>query len=429
MPERDSRPKRRATIGIVASLGLGAIYLWLTRSSADDRFLFFDAWRARDMLVALAAVATALACACRLVSRKFLLAGMFTAALAVATLGLLEVAGAVGLVSYPRMFGTSCDVLGSTVMKSTVVSGDSFEDLAYAWGYPVTPIPFEYRTDRRGYRNARDHAAPSLVLLGDSILVAGLVPAEQTVAGRLEDALGVPTSNIALIGLSVARERAELNRAIDAGMPLEGRLVLQFVFEGNDLIDSVGDRADQPELSWRERSLTNNILLRLQRASDPTHPASMRRIGRTGDQSWLFMWGEQSFRGLEDEFDNVARVLSDVRRRVEARGGRYGVVFIPMKMRVVGARCTWPAESSIRDAERHIGWFRDRIVAWGRESRTPLLDSTGALCAAAAGGRFPWFEGDTHPNGVGHQIIARAILDWPVMASWMQMRRTMELAR
>src|SRR5262249_34727263 len=129
---------------------------------------------------------------------------------------------------------------GAPAAPTLDVRGTTFEDTALAWGLPAAPIAFRFQTDRRGYRNALDREGGDVYLLGDSCLVAALLPFEETLCGRLEAALARPVVHLALIGIGVYQEAA-LRDADD--VPLEGRLVLHFVFEGNDQADSAKYRA------------------------------------------------------------------------------------------------------------------------------------------------------------------------------------------
>jgi hypothetical protein len=48
---------------------------------------------------------------------------------------------------------------------------------------------FAYKSDRNGFRNVIDRDAADIYLLGESILVAGLVPFDKIITSRLEKAM------------------------------------------------------------------------------------------------------------------------------------------------------------------------------------------------------------------------------------------------
>jgi hypothetical protein len=332
-------------------------------------------------------------------------------AIAVLTLAWIELFGQVGLVEYRRLLGgAGAPVLGAQAVPRLDVRGTTFEDTALAWGLPAAPVAFRFQTDRRGYRNGVDREGADVYLLGDSCLVAALLPFESTLCGRLEATLGRPVMNLALIGIGVQQERDLL---LASGVPLEGRLVLHFVFEGNDQADSEKYRAlaagAAPAVPRLETTFTWNALLRLQQALQPVDPIARRRSGAIGGTTYTFLWTAEQFRGKEGEIAPILAALDATRRFVEAAGGRYAVVAIPDKIRILGPLCTWPAGSELADWRAHCSPLPQAVAQWAEERRVPELDLTDALQRAAAAGRIPWWPGDTHWNATGHEVAGKAL--------------------
>lgn len=409
-------------LAVLAPVTLAGAWLLLTadRDGSDWR-LFFGLWRTRDALVAAGLVVLAGGAACALVSRRAARGYAYILFLAGASLVLLEVVGFLGLVSYAPRFGNLRDLptndLGARRAPHLDVRGETFQDTATAWGLAHEPIPFHYRTDRYGFRNPSDPGRADVYLLGDSIVVAGLVPFEQTLTARLERETGLSLMNVALVGIGPQEEHALFR---DADLPVRGGVVLQLLFEGNDLRDSARLRQAEERtvlLATRARSFSQNVVLAVQRRTQPVVGLARRRTCEIDGQVYTFRWTDGAFRGLEGEQAIVLRAVEEFRDEIEAAGGRFGVVFVPAKLRVLGPVCArWPAESDLRDVI-DANPLRQTVQTWSREHGVPLVDLTDPLRASARDGGIPWFWGDTHWNEIGHAVAARALASSPLLAA------------
>jgi len=335
---------------------------------------------------------------------------------------LLELAGASGLVSYKdRLGGPRKFALGFTLAPDRDVRGETQQDTAYTWGLDAEPIPYHFETDRHGLRNAEHHTEADVYLLGDSIVVGALVPFDETVTAELASTLGLDVMNVALLSIG-PQQQHELFRKLD--LPVEGRLVVQFIFEGNDQKDSHAYRTkgrtesgekrrrSPAEKLWR-RSLTRNVLELVK--SDGRDYARMieERTCDIGGQLHTFHYARHQVRGLDDEAEHITAALDAFGDDVRDTGGRYVVAFVPTKLRVLSPVCDFPEASDLPDADEHLGPLREQIIAWGAESGVPVLDLTPPLQVAAETGRIPWFWGDTHWNAEGHRVAATALAGWP----------------
>ena len=406
---------RRSVLGIagLAAIAIAILLLFVTADGtpSGSRRLF-GLWQTRYFILSFFLFLLAAGAFAEAVSRQIFLVFLSVGMSSGACLILLEIAGATGAISWPALLGPRGSALGAEPAPNLDISGMSYQDTASGWGMPSGPIPFRYKTDRRGFRNEQDRADAEIYLVGDSVLVAALVPFPDTVTARLERLIQRPVAQVALIGKS-PQEVQQLFR--DSGLPIKGRLVIQFVFEDNDLIDS--KRFRQPPMSaqqtsWRENSLTNQLILKLQILTQPVSGTASLRTCKIEDQNYTFLWGRQSFAGLEEEIGVIESSLQDFGAEIRQSGGQFGVVFVPAKLRVLGPVCQFPSNSELSEFSSHIGPFREKLGLWAKNQRVDYLDLTEPLVAGARGNRIPWFWGDTHWNADGHAIAAEALSNW-----------------
>jgi hypothetical protein len=281
------------------------------------------------------------------------------------------------------------------------------------WGVDHDPIPFCYRTNRHGFRNPPELDDADVYLLGDSIVVSALVPSDETIAARLTTAWGRPVMNVALISIS-PQEEHEIFR--ESKLPVEGRLVLQFLFEGNDLIDSAHyHHSKQLEAaeddSPTKRSFVRNSVLALQRLTQPTVAQAVHRSCEIGGVRHFFQWISDAWEGLDADPGRIFEAVEAFAAEVRAGGGAFAVIYVPSKLRVLGPECeSWPPGSPLPDFI-DANPFRAKLHAWAAESDVPVLDVTDPLRESARDGRLPWPWGDTHWNTTAQEVVAGVILE------------------
>ncbi len=407
-----------------------ATVVWLVATasaSEHESVRFFGLWQTRHVLVGCLGAWLTLISASAL-SRKVLFGVLFGTMLSISTWLLLEAVGLVGLVDYRTAFRPESgpNVLGKKAAPNIDVTGVTYQDTATWLGLETEPIRFHYKTDSRGYRNLIDRRAADIYMLGDSILVAGLLPFKETVTAVLEEELDHPTMNIALIGISPQKER-DIFR--DAQLPLTGCLVLHFIFEGNDLLDSAGYRQRstgeaEKRPSFVSQTLAYNVVIELQRWTDQRWKQRLIRqhTGLVDDELYTFRWTADSFVGLDTEVSHVLAAIGDVRTVVSDGGGSYAVVMVPAKLRVLGPLCIWPADSKLADYEAHLGPLPDQVRQRCVQEGIDMLDLTKPLRDSATNGRIPWFPGDTHWNSIGHKVAADAIIASSPVRQWAAQR-------
>jgi hypothetical protein len=280
-------------------------------------------------------------------------------------------------------------------------------------GADAEPVPYVFETDRYGLRNPVDKEDPRVACLGDSVLVAGLVPVESIVTERLERTLGVSVLNVSEVGYS---PQEEVIRFQTTGLD-PNRLIVHFIFEGNDLGDSYEWR------QWRHRALktewpTSGLVKTALRLLDqPRRAAGRRRIGvcsagASPPQTVHFLY-DTLRSDRESEWVHVREALLAARDEVESSGGRYAIVVVPSKLTVLHSFCSWPVGSELGDPSRwQSGSLRPNIAQLSADEDIPHLDLTAALREVAAGGELPYFASDTHLNERGHEALAESLTAW-----------------
>lgn len=373
----------------------------------------FGLWRLRHVAPVIVLVLVGVGLLMAATSRHRLLSYLATTGTTIALFGLLELGGAVGLIPWSSLMRANSDELGGLsvdLSPNVDVVGTSFQDTAVIWGLPSDPVPFHFRTDRYGFRNHPDRAAADvdIILLGDSILVAALVPFDRTIGAQLEAATGRPVMQVALSAISPQREH-ELFDLLEADV--RGKTVAQFIFEGNDLVDSriYGERGLQQQPQPGDDSLLRQMWDLLVVSTDDLGGTEGLRLCDIDGSTYTFLWGRRSFEGLETEQQVIADSLERFALRIRSEGGRYLVVFVPDKLRVLAPFCNFPPDGGIKDAAGELGPFRDFVSQWAERTRIPLLDLTEPLIDSAGQGEIPWFWGDTHMNEIGQSVAAQAL--------------------
>jgi lysophospholipase L1-like esterase len=412
---------KRARVGLgIGLLALAAVLLAVTADDSPQYWRrLFGLWHVRDAGAALALAAVAVGLFASVRSRRALLAFVASGASLVFVWLVCEVAGLVGIVDWPKLLGPRALELGGKPVPNLDVSGTTFQDTASAWGMPSDPVPFHYRTDRRGFRNEPDLAEADVYLLGDSILVSALLPFDETLVALLTRQLARPVVQVALIAIGPQQEQ-ELFRA--SGLDPRGRLVLQFVFEGNDLGDSHAWRTrdtapPDSKTSLRERTLLHQLVARAQLLTQPVAGAAARRSCDIGGQTYTFFWTRESYEPYASEAGEITAALEKFAGEIRSAGGRYAVVLVPDKLRVLAPFCRFPAGSDLAPTEPHLSPLRASLLAWSARSGVPVLDLTQSLIQRARSGHIPFFWGDTHMNAEGHAAVADALAAWGVVSA------------
>jgi hypothetical protein len=402
---------------IVGSILILTVTADTTPTTLETRRLF-GLWRLPIFLLFLFSSVFGLAVLAYSAGRNAFL-GFVTSAISVALfLGALESLGRVGVVEWGELFSRSqvdSDGVGWTAQPHQQATGETFQDIATRVGLPSDPIPFDFTTDRYGFRNPGDDPG-NMILLGDSIVLGAQVPRSKTVDAVLENLLDRPVMQVALLGLSI---QAQHDLVLNSGIDLSGKTIVQFFFEGNDLLDSASYRARQSPGDGTAKGASSSFIRLLwavaANATDPTPPLESADYCMIDGQPYLFLWLRRSFDGHMDEVTHVQDAIRSFSDTVRQAGGTYRLVFVPTKFRVLNALCAFPAKSDIADVNAHLSTLPQTMRRWSDESGIPFLDLTDALTLAASGKRIPWLWGDTHWAEAGHDIAAHALNSWDAL--------------
>jgi hypothetical protein len=359
---------------------------------------------------------------------------LMTLALAV-TLGILEGLSAVGLADFRQTLATEEPVPGHFAFNTTdpeLISihkpylkrrGATRGDLASALHLTGTPLhPFDVAYDRHGFRNARDLTSAEIVVLGDSFVEGGLVPAERLVTATLGRLLGCTVANLGQSGYGPQQELAVLRRY---AAPLHPRLCIWMFYEGNDLDDvkhypqltQDAGRALRRSTPW-ERSFGRNALRALARALEPILAPDAADAAPWGEfrdadgrttRLYFRDRGAPHSCGELAALNDVVSVLTAAHAACAANRMPLLVVFAPEKFRVYKDACTFRPDNPcarwvLDDLPERL---RARVAAI--DPGIGFLDLTPALTAEAKRGRLLYFVDDTHWSVEGHQVAGQAV--------------------
>ena len=332
--------------------------------------------------------------------------------------GALEVGSMVGLVDF-RTVGSSPARrteerelrLRWVTAPHTKWEGLVAPNIARDLGAPAEPIRISVECDSFGLRNPPGKGEPEVLCLGDSMLVAMMIPVEQILTERLQQELGRVVLNVSESAYS---PQEELIRLDTVQIDLAGKLVLHFLFEGNDLVDSRRWRkwCETPvSADWPNSGLLSVLLDGLRW---PSTGLAQRRRGRFGPSraDVYFLYDGDRVTKSMSEMPAILDAVTEASDRITRAGGTYAVVVIPMKWGVLHAYCTWPEDSDLGTPETWKSPFAEALRVVCASAEIPFFDTAPLLRAEAASGRLLYFGADTHLNAHGHRVIAAGLATW-----------------
>lgn len=274
--------------------------------------------------------------------------------------------------------------------------------------------------DENGFRNPPGRTRADVVLVGDSLVEAGLVPYAETIPAILERELGLVVSNLGCSGYGPQQEKIALERY---GLPLKPKYVVWFFFEGNDLLDvpryeearRTGGQ-DPRKTRFLARSLTANLARRLAlfvtrpRGQDSIEARRRMGIFRRGSEPVRLYFAFAAGPLSGQDRASLAQAQGSIRAAVElARGAeaRFLLAFVPTKFRVHAGLVDFAPATLC--ATWRSNELPELLARFAEEERIEWLDLTPPLRAAAEKGELVYFADDGHWSPRGHAVAAAAI--------------------
>ena len=403
---------------LISSSILILIFTADTNPTTPETRRLFGLWRLPFFLLFLADFTCGLGFLAYSRSRNAFLGFVTSVCTMVLLLGALEGLGRARVIDLDAFFQrsrTATDGVGWRAQPHQEETGETFQDIATRVGLPNDPISFKYSTDRYGFRNPSD-APANIIVLGDSIVLGAQVARSKTVDAVLQKLLDRSVMQVALLGLSI---QAQHDLLLNSGIDLSNKTVVQFFFEGNDLLDSASYRARKAQKGTVAKAAPRSFIRSLwgiaAKATDPTTPLESADYCMIAGQPYLFLWQRRSFDGRLEEVSHVQNAIEGFAGKIRKAGGNYSLVFVPTKFRVLNSLCTFPAGSRIADVDVHLSTIPQAMRKWSEDVGIPYLDLTEALTLAAGDQRVPWLWGDTHWAETGHDVAAHALASWEAL--------------
>jgi lysophospholipase L1-like esterase len=421
-------------LAVVAALAL----LWTLTAGQDAEWALWRHYTSATAALNVAVSAAILAIGYLAAAGRDLparLARVVAVSLAVAiTLGMLELPAIVGH-DYGRTFGTRTndtwlqlatginrrdDELIHVHLPHSHFRGSVSGNLARLG----VPFPARYDVnvsyDKNGFRNDVDLTNADVVAIGDSFVEAAETAQSQTVVAELGRRLGVATVNLGQAGYGPQQELVVLQRY---GAPLAPKVVVWFLFGGNDLTDAENYESQRKHLDeylapppFSARSFTRNALTAIARLTTPTrrvasatarlHEATFKRSDGTTEVFYLDA-DEGPWEPHQWQITSAALAAAhDVASRI---GAELLVVYIPRKLRVYRGFITAAPEAFANRWEPNN--LPDVVGAFCQQHEILFLDSTAPLRAAVASGESVYLPDDVHWNPAGHRVVAAAVAE------------------
>jgi hypothetical protein len=169
---------------------------------------------------------------------------------------------------------------------------------------------------------------------------------------------------------------------------------------------------------WREflqRSFTVNAFMQVRAIGDWLVPNNIDSVGWFRDTGGrvqsLYFYDFYATRVLgsfeRGRFETTMAAFRQGSAICRERGIRLVVFYVPIKFRVYGDFCTFPADSPCR------GWqpwdLEERFARFCRETGIDFVSLTNPMRRAAAAGELLYAPEDSHWSAAGHQFVARQL--------------------
>jgi hypothetical protein len=305
--------------------------------------------------------------------------------------------------------------------------------------YPRVQLP----SDGRGLPNRAALDRASVLLVGDSFLVAAASSDPPGLARLLEERIGDTVYNLGVAGVGPQREAWLLE---EVGSDLDPDLVLWFFFGGNDLVDArrLRDRIEAGVVTHSEDEdyralpalrLPDMVRTRLaHRAAGRAEVAPVSFPSVAGPHPFWFLPRHlymlsmpiETLRGHRG-WEPTRFALRESRRAVEARGGKFAVVYLPSKAQVYLSSVEQDAgrfyrmltfdggvplpapEVLLQQMLDHRGDLEELVRGFCEAEGIPLFTATPILEGMAERGELAYLTCDTHWAPSGQNAVAEPL--------------------
>ena len=281
----------------------------------------------------------------------------------------------------------------------------------------------KYRTDEIGFRNPSGIKQAHVVFIGDSFTEGASVPEESTFVQRVAAAAKVSTVNLGRGNYGPQQELMVLKRY---GAKYNPRIVVWQLFEGNDLSDA------RNFAEWRQRPPSESLMLRYTKRSliarflqvttrrDQVTPRALQLPDGGTTKVYLdYRYGPEDPAREARGINEIKNAIAEGSQWCQSRGIKLLVVFIPIKVRVLGPFVQFQDE---RDRESYLPGgkldsdadFAQEIGKFCKTAGYPFIDMTEHLRKAAESDRQTIYSTlqDSHLDEGGHEVVAGVIGNW-----------------
>ena len=282
-----------------------------------------------------------------------------------------------------------------------------------------------FRTDHLGFRNESDLERATVVALGDSFVENAFIPQNELFTTLLARQLGAPVANRSHSGWGPNHELEALRRF---AFPLQPRLVLWVLYEGNDLADML--RYGGRDVPWSDRLFLTSTYLRLAALVEAIRFGNTHiNYGREGIPPFgscvvpcsVLPCPRMYFGNLagpitlyeEVGFQKIFDLLALAAAETHDHGGALVVVYAPVALRVYHDICEFDEDNAARRST--LNDLPNRVQTWARSRGVGFVDLTPALTAAASRGELVYFPDDTHWSAAGNAVVAQALAEAPAI--------------
>jgi len=309
-------------------------------------------------------------------------------------------------------------------------TGRPYSDIEEGTGLPRSlkrSLTFTY--DRWGYRNSIEMPQADIVFVGDSFVEGWYVSDDETTAAVLGHRLRIPVANLGVAGYGTLQE---LRIVQGDAMQRHPRVLIWYLFEGNDLYDDQGfenamlapphrsERNTPDSLlarlnGWDQRSFITNALVRLRRLTYPLFPLGLAVQAtlpeKNGGHQQVYFGGEAAVPWTsyeEQRWLTASRAFQTGVAFARDRGVHPILVFVPHKYRVYRDFITDPRNKALK------GWkvgseFPSKFKELCATVNVPCVDATPVLIEALRNNIMVYSLTDTHWSAEGHTVIAREL--------------------